>query len=176
MKGYILTNYQELIRDIPDFPKKGIQFKDITPVISNPDSFRQVIKEMSSPFLNKGLQSVVAVEARGYIFGAPIANHLGTGFTPVRKSGKLPWITSQIEYSLEYGSATLEIHQDALRNGDRVLLVDDILATGGTLYATAQLVEGLGATVEGIAVLAEIVALKGSSQLKKYDLLSLMKV
>ena len=176
MKGYILSNYQELMRDIPDFPKKGIQFKDITPVISSPASFSQVIKEMSSPFLNKNLQSVVAVEARGYIFGAPIANYLGTGFTPVRKSGKLPWKTSQIEYSLEYGSATLEIHQDALRTGDKVLLVDDILATGGTLYASAQLIEGLGATVEAIVVLAEIVALKGSSQLKKYELLSLMKI
>jgi len=171
-----LNDYQTLMRDIPDFPKKGIQFKDITPLISDPHALNQVVKEMSDPFLNRNLESVVAIEARGYIFGAPIAYHLGTGFTPVRKSGKLPWITSRIEYSLEYGSATLEIHKDALKNGDRVLLVDDILATGGTLHAATQLVEGLGAIVEAIVVLAEIVALRGSEHLRKYELLSLIKL
>ena len=169
-----MNNYQSLIRDIPDFPRKGILFKDITPLLQSADAFKQVVKDMSEPFANESLDSVVSVEARGYIFGAAVAYQLGIGFTPVRKLGKLPWETAKIEYSLEYGSSTLEIHTDALRPGQRVLLVDDVLATGGTLRATISLVEQAGVEIVGIVVLAELVRLQGAKTLSKYRLVSLL--
>lgn len=169
-----MNNYQSFIRDIPDFPRKGILFKDITPLLQEADAFRQVVKDMSEPFSHESLDSVVSVEARGYIFGAAVAYRLGIGFTPVRKLGKLPSDTAQIEYSLEYGSSTLEIHTDALRPGQRVLLVDDVLATGGTLRATISLVEQAGAEIVGIVVLVELLGLQGAKSLNKYRLVSLL--
>lgn len=137
-------NYQSFIRDIPDFPKKGIVFKDITPLLSDSAAFKQIINDMAAPFRKEQIDCIVAIEARGYILGAPIAYELGSGLALVRKKGKLPWETIQTEYSLEYGSATLEIHRDAIKPGQNVLIVDDILATGGTLKASIDLVEELG--------------------------------
>lgn len=169
-----MANIQALIRDIPDFPEKGILFKDITPVIGDAQAFKQVVAEMAAPFKGK-VDIVAAVEARGYIFGAPIATSLGTGFVPVRKVGKLPWKTHRVEYALEYGSATIEIHQDALLEGHRVLIVDDVLATGGTLAATIKLVEQSGAEVAGMTVLLEIAALGGRKNLAGYDLHALIQ-
>lgn len=169
-----MNNYQGLIRDIPDFPRKGVLFKDITPLLQDAGAFKQVVRDMSGPFANENLDSVVSVEARGYILGAAVAYQLGIGFIPVRKLGKLPYETAQVEYSLEYGSSTLEIHVDALKPGQRVLLVDDVLATGGTLRATISLVEQAGAEVVGIVVLAELVRFQGAEDLGKYKLLSML--
>lgn len=162
------------IRDIPDFPEKGILFKDITPLLGDGATFNAAVEAMAAPFKGK-VDIVAAVEARGYIFGAPIATALGTGFVPVRKIGKLPWKTHRVEYALEYGSATIEIHQDAFLEGHRVLIVDDVLATGGTLAATIRLVEQAGAKVAGMAVLLEIAALGGRKNLAGYDLHALIQ-
>ena len=164
------------IRDIPDFPEKGILFKDITPLIGDGPAFQAAVEGMAAPFKGLGVDAVVAIEARGYILGAPIATLLGTGFVPVRKVGKLPWRTYRVEYALEYGSATMEMHEDALLSGHRVLIVDDVLATGGTLAATIKLVEQAGAKVAGMAVLLEIGALDGRKNLAGYDLHALIKV
>jgi len=163
------------IRDIPDFPEKGILFKDITPLLADAEAFRGAVGFMVEPFRGKGVDVVAAIEARGYILGAPIAAALGTGFVPVRKVGKLPWKTHRVEYALEYGSATIEIHQDALLSGHQVLIVDDVLATGGTLAATIKLVEQSGARVAGMAVLLEIAALGGRRHLAGYDLYALLQ-
>ena len=143
-----------LIRDIPDFPQKGIVYKDITPLLKHSTGFAEAIEVMAAPFANERIDAVVAVEARGYILGAPLALKLNAGFVPVRKLGKLPFDTHKVEYLLEYGSDTIEIHQDGLENGHRVLIVDDILATGGTLEATVKLVQGTGAEIAGMALLA----------------------
>ena len=164
------------IRDIPDFPEKGILFKDITPLIGDGAAFQVAVEGMAAPFKGHGVDAVVAIEARGYILGAPIATLLGTGFVPVRKVGKLPWRTYRVEYALEYGSATMEMHEDALLSGHRVLIVDDVLATGGTLAATIKLVEQAGARVAGMAVLLEIGALDGRKRLYGYDLHALICV
>lgn len=164
----------EKIRDIPDFPEKGVLFKDITPLLGDAEAFDSAVDGMADPYHNRGIGAVVAIEARGYILGAPIAVHLGTGFVPIRKIGKLPWHTYKVEYSLEYGSATVEMHQDGLLNGQRVLLVDDVLATGGTLAAAARLVEQSGAHVAGMAVLLELTALGGRERLKGYTITALL--
>ena len=166
--------YQELIQIVPDFPEKGILFRDITPLLNDASAFRQVIDDMSNPFCNKQVDAVVAIEARGYIFGAPIALELRTRFVPVRKEGKLPRQTTKVEYSLEYGSATIEMHQDALQSHQRVLIVDDVLATGGTLEATIRLVEQSGAETVGIVVLAELLQLKGRQRINREDVVSLL--
>lgn len=171
-----LNKYLDLIRSIPDFPKKGIVFKDITPLIKDPEAFASVVNDMTRPFINDKIDIVVAVEARGYIFGAPIANRLNCGFVPVRKPGKLPYVTSSIEYSLEYGTETLEIHQDAIDRGQKVLVVDDVLATGGTLEATIQLVEKVGGEISGIAVLIDLVQLHAEDILSPYKFFSLMDI
>lgn len=170
-----MADIQALIRDIPDFPEKGILFKDITPVIGDAQAFKEAVEAMAAPFRGKGVDAVAAIEARGYIFGAPIATALGTGFVPIRKVGKLPWKTHRAEYALEYGSAIIEIHQDAFLEGHRVLIVDDVLATGGTLAATIRLVEQAGAKVAGMAVLLEIAALGGRKNLAGYDLHALIQ-
>ena len=167
--------YQELIQIVPDFPEKGILFRDITPLLNDASAFRQVIDDMSNPFCNKQVDAVVAIEARGYIFGAPIALELRTRFVPVRKEGKLPRQTTKVEYSLEYGSATIEMHQDALQSHQRVLIVDDVLATGGTLEATISLVEQSGAETVGIVVLAELLQLKGRQRINREDVVSLLE-
>ena len=163
------------IRDIPDFPEKGILFKDITPLLGDAKTFKTAVEEMARPYKDARVDAVVAIEARGYILGAPLATYLGTGFVPVRKVGKLPYKTYRVEYALEYGSATIEMHEDALLAGHRVLIVDDVLATGGTLAAAAKLVEQAGAQVTGMSVLLEIEFLNGRKNLPGYDLHAVIK-
>jgi adenine phosphoribosyltransferase len=165
---------RSLIRDIPDFPQPGIVFKDITPLLADEIAFSTVIDLIVVHFGRGSVDKVVGIEARGFILASPVAYHFGAGFVPVRKAGKLPWETESAEYSLEYGTETLEIHRDALAPGERVLIVDDVLATGGTAKATASLVEGLGAKVVGIACLIELGFLKGREQIEGFDFFSLI--
>lgn len=171
-----MSKFGDLIREVENFPIKGILFKDITPLLRDKDIFGNVVKEMASNFVDDRVDYVVAVEARGYLFGAPVAYELGCGFIPVRKEGKLPWKTLREEYLLEYGSGVLEMHIDSLEPGQRVLIVDDVLATGGTLKATTNLVEKSGATVIGIAVLADLKELMGSKHFDGYKLVSLLSI
>jgi len=163
------------VRDIPDFPKKGIIFKDITTLIKDKDAFRQAVDKIADEFKDKKIDLVLSVEARGFIFGSAVAYKLGVGVVPLRKKGKLPYKTYSASYGLEYGQDTLEIHQDALKKGDRVLVVDDLLATGGTTRAVADLVEKMGGTIVGFAFAIELVPLKGREKLKGYNILSLIK-
>ena len=164
-----------LIRDVPDFPQPGIVFKDITPLLADENAFSSVIDLIVVHYGRGNIDKVVGIEARGFILASPVAYHFGAGFVPVRKSGKLPWETEREEYALEYGTATLEIHQDSVRPGERVLIVDDVLATGGTARATARLVERLGGKVVGIACLIELTFLNGRKALEGYDFFSLMR-
>ena len=163
------------IRDVPDFPKKGILFKDITPVLSDIDTLRASIKEMAAPFVNLRIDVVVGIESRGFIFGAPIADVLNCSFVPVRKPGKLPWKTESVSYELEYGTDALEIHKDAITEGQNVLIVDDLLATGGTAEATCKLVSKLGGNIKGLSVLIELEDLNGRKKLNQYNVHSLVK-
>ncbi|HEY7030934.1 MAG TPA: adenine phosphoribosyltransferase [Thermomicrobiales bacterium] len=160
------------VRDIPDFPQPGILFRDITPLLADAPSFRAAVDAMAVPFA--GVSIVVAIESRGFILGAPVAYQLGAGLVPVRKVGRLPAATLREEYALEYGSNTVEVHSDAIRPGERVLIVDDLLATGGTVRAAVNLVERLGAEVAGISVLAELGFLNGRGLLQGYDIRSLI--
>lgn len=169
-------NLREFIRDIPDFPQKGILFRDITPLLKNKEAFEFAIKEMCIPFKKEKIDIVVGIEARGLILAAPIAFYIGAGFVPIRKPGKLPWKTQRKEYELEYGMAILEIHEDAINKNDRVLIVDDVLATGGTAKATAELVKQLGGKVVGFDFLIELIDLNGKDVLKEYTLFSLLKL
>lgn len=153
------------IRDIPDFPKPGVVFKDITPLLGDAAAFASCIDALSEPYAADGVHQVLGTEARGFILAAPVAYRFGAGFVPVRKAGKLPWEIERQEYELEYGTDLLEIHRDAVAPGDRVLIVDDVLATGGTAAATARLVEKLGATVVGFAFLIELDFLSGRDAL-----------
>jgi adenine phosphoribosyltransferase len=153
------------IRDVSDFPKKGIVFKDITPVLLDASLFRDATEAMAAPFVGDAISHVVAIESRGFILGAPVAQLLGAGFVPFRKPGKLPHLVERIEYALEYGVDALECHRDALRGGQRVLVVDDVLATGGTAAAACALVESLGATVQGCSFLVELSFLGGRQKL-----------
>jgi adenine phosphoribosyltransferase len=162
----LLTALRAAIREVPDFPTPGIIFKDVAPLLADAALFRHATDAMAAPFADGGITHVVAVEARGFIFGAPVAQRLGAGFIPVRKAGKLPWQTERIEYALEYASGILEIHRDAFAPGARVLVVDDVLATGGTAAATGALVERLGAEVVGFAVLIELSFLHGRAALQ----------
>jgi adenine phosphoribosyltransferase len=170
----------ELIVDVPDFPEPGILFKDITPLLDDHLALRAVVDALAAagrgadgpPVVDK----VLGMESRGFILGAPVALALGVGFVPVRKAGKLPRATYAVSYALEYGEATLEIHQDALEPGDRVLLVDDVLATGGTVRATMELVASSGATVHGVAMLMELGFLSGRASLGEVDLTTLLTV
>ena len=163
------------IRDVPDFPKKGILFKDITPVLSDIDTLRASIKEMAAPFMDLEIDVVVGIESRGFIFGAPIADVLNCSFVPVRKPGKLPWKTESISYELEYGTDTLEIHKDAITEGQNVLIVDDLLATGGTAEATCKLVSKLGGNIKGLSLLIELEGLNGRKRLNQYNVHSLVQ-
>lgn len=163
------------IRDIPDFPKKGILFRDITPLLQDSVSFRKAVELLAGRYREKELDLVVSVEARGFILGAAIAYELGLGFVPVRKPGKLPYRVERAAYSLEYGEDVVEIHQDAIKKGDRVLVFDDLLATGGTARAICELVERLEGKIEGISFLIELTSLKGREKLKKYEVFSLIK-
>jgi adenine phosphoribosyltransferase len=153
------------IRDVPDFPKPGIVFKDITPVLLDGSLFRDATDAMAAPFTNEAISHVVAIESRGFILGAPVAQALGAAFVPFRKPGKLPHIVERVEYALEYGVDALECHRDALQGGQRVLVVDDVLATGGTAAAACALVESLGATVRGCSFLVELAFLEGREKL-----------
>jgi adenine phosphoribosyltransferase len=164
-----------LIRDVPDFPQEGVMFKDITPLLADPIAFSTVIDLIVVHFGRGNVDKVVGIEARGFIIASPVAYHFGAGFVPVRKKDKLPWNTELAEYSLEYGSATLEIHQDAVAVGERVLVVDDVLATGGTAKATADLVERIGGKVVGISFLIELGFLNGRSKLEGYELFTLLR-
>ncbi len=163
-----------LIRDIPDFPKSGILFKDITPVLGNAAAFQEVIDCFAERAGGLSPEVVVGIESRGFLFGAPLALALGVGFVPIRKVGKLPHQTISEEYALEYGTAAVEIHQDAFAPGTRVLIVDDLLATGGTALASARLVEKLGGKVAGFSFLIELSALPGRQILEAYDVQSLL--
>ena len=154
------------IRDIPDFPKAGITFKDITPLLLDAALFRQTTEAMAAPFAAERISHVVAIEARGFIFGAPVAQHLGAAFVPMRKPGKLPHVIERLEYALEYGVDALEAHRDALGPGDRALLVDDVLATGGTASAACRIIESLGAEVVGCTFLMTLSFLPGEEALR----------
>lgn len=161
-----MEQLKQKIRHIPDFPKAGILFYDITTLLQDPEGFRAAVDSLSIPFTGEGIDIVVAIESRGFIFGAAVADRLGAGFTPVRKPGKLPARTVRATYELEYGTDALEIHDDAIRQGQRVLIVDDLLATGGTAGATMELVKRLGGDVRALAFLIELVALNGRSRLE----------
>lgn len=154
-----------VVRDVPDFPKPGITFKDITPLLADATLMREVVRAMQAPFAGAGITHVVAMESRGFLFGVPMALDLGAAFVPVRKPGKLPWRTASERYALEYGDDTLEMHVDAVEPGARVLLVDDVLATGGTAAAAARLVERHGGVIAGLSVLMELGFLRGRDAL-----------
>ena len=161
----LLEDVRARIRDVPDFPKPGILFKDVTPVLADPALFGRVVEAMAAPFRGLGIQRVVAVESRGFLLGAPLALALHAGFVPARKPGKLPWRTRTERYALEYGEDGLQVHEDAMGPGDRVLIVDDLLATGGTAAATARLVTQLGAEVVGFSFLISLDFLPGRARL-----------
>lgn len=153
------------VRDVPDFPSPGILFKDITPLLASPDAFRAAVGEMAAPFRGKGAAKVLGIEARGFMFGAALARELNIGFVPVRKPGKLPRGTERVSYGLEYGSDSLEIHTDALARGEKILIADDVLATGGTAAAAAELADRLGGEVVGICFFIELIKLGGRAKL-----------
>jgi adenine phosphoribosyltransferase len=169
-----LEQLKALVRDVPDFPQPGIVFKDITPLLADEIAFSSVIDLIVVHFGRGNVDKVVGIEARGFILASPVAYHFGAGFVPVRKKDKLPWETESEEYELEYGTATLEIHRDGVDPGERVLIVDDVLATGGTARATARLVERIGGKVVGIAFLIELGFLKGRQKLDGHDLFTLI--
>jgi adenine phosphoribosyltransferase len=161
----VVQALRSAIRDVPDFPTPGIVFKDVTPLLADAVLFRQATDALAAPFVDSGITHVVAVEARGFILGGPVAQRLGAGFIPVRKAGKLPWQTERVEYALEYATGVLEIHRDAAAHPMRVVVVDDVLATGGTAAATCALIERLGAAVAGCAFLLELTFLGGRTAL-----------
>ena len=161
-----MIDLKSRIRHVPDFPKPGILFYDITTLLRDPEGFRAAIDQVSAPFRDRGITLVVGIESRGFILGAAVADRIGAGFVPVRKPGKLPSASVRATYDLEYGTDSLEMHRDAIDNGQRVLIVDDLLATGGTARATVDLVKGIGGVVEGIAFLIELAALNGRSKLR----------
>jgi adenine phosphoribosyltransferase len=170
-----INRVRSLVRDVPDFPKPGIVFKDITPLLADEVAFSSVIDETVVHFGRGNVDKVVGIEARGFILASPVAYHFGAGFVPVRKAGKLPWKVETEEYDLEYGSAALELHSDAIAAGERVLIVDDVLATGGTARAAARLVERLGGKVIGIATLIELSFLDGRKRIEGYEFFSLLR-
>jgi len=170
-----LEDLKKYIRDIPDFPKKGILFRDITTLIGNKEKFKKVIDALAERYGDKKIDVVVAVESRGFIFGGALAYRLGAGFVPVRKKGKLPYKIFNATYSLEYGEDTLEIHQDAIQPGNKVLLIDDLLATGGTLEAVTGLIKKLKGEIVEIAFVIELKDLKGRSRLKDFPVYSMIQ-
>jgi adenine phosphoribosyltransferase len=169
-----IEHLRGLIRDVPDFPQPGILFKDITPLLADKNAFSAAIDLIVVHYGRGNIDKVVGIEARGFILASPVAYHISAGFVPVRKAGKLPWQSEREEYQLEYDTATLEVHHDGIRQGERVLIVDDVLATGGTARATARLVERLGGQVVGIACLIELEFLKGREAVEGYDFFSLL--
>ncbi len=166
---------KKFIRDVPDFPQKGVMFRDITTLIKESAAFKYVIDSVVNKYKNAKIDKVVSIEARGYIFGGAIAYNLGCGIVPVRKLGKLPAETVKMEYDLEYGKNIIEIHKDSISKGERVLIFDDVLATGGTMLAACKLVESLGGNVVACAFVANLTYLSGSSKLKDYEVYSLVE-
>ena len=166
---------EKSIRNIPDFPKPGILFRDVTTLIQNKEAFKKSIDLLAKKYKGKGFNKVVGVEARGFIFGAAVAHKIGAGFVPVRKKGKLPYKTISTTYELEYGTDTLEIHQDAIISGEKILIIDDLLATGGTVKAVIELVNQLGGKVAGIGFVIELVDLKGKDKFPEYPVYSLVR-
>jgi adenine phosphoribosyltransferase len=166
---------KDRVRDVPDFPQPGVAFKDITPLLGDPVAFGLCIDALAGPYVDAGIDKVLGIEARGFIMAAPVALRLGAGFVPVRKAGKLPWRVERETYSLEYGTDSLEIHADALAPGERALIVDDVLATGGTASAVVRLVTRLGGTTAGFACLIELAFLNGRSKLEDVETLSLLR-
>lgn len=167
-----IEHIKELIRDVPDYPKPGVLFRDITPMLANGEALHTATSLMASPF--EAIDLVVAIESRGFLLGAPVALELGAGLVPVRKPGRLPYETISADYSLEYGENTLEIHRDAITPGQRVLIVDDLLATGGTVGATIELIEQLGGEIAGVSVLAELTFLNGREKVRPHEVHSLI--
>ena len=178
MKGAHMTgngiDLRGFIRDIPDWPKEGILFRDITPLLADPKAFAVAIDALSAGFTEAGIDYVAAVEARGFIFGSAVAEKLGAGFVPIRKKGKLPAQTESITYDLEYGADTLEVHLDAIESGAKVLMVDDLLATGGTMAAACKLVEKIGGQVVGIVFLIRLAGLGGAEKVADYEVTSII--
>jgi len=170
-----MDQLKTLIREVPDFPKPGINFYDITTLLKHPDGLRLTVDALASEFEGEKVDAVIGVEARGFIFAPALAYHLNAGFVPVRKPRKLPAECASISYDLEYGQDTLEIHRDAVTNGQRVIIADDLLATGGTAKAVVDLVEGLGGTVVGLVFVVELEFLPGRAKLEGYDVRSLIK-
>jgi adenine phosphoribosyltransferase len=164
-----------LIRDVPDFPKPGILFRDITPLLQDPAGLSLAVEFLTQPYRDKHVDIVVGAESRGFIFGTAVARNLSAGFVPIRKPGKLPANKKTLTYELEYGVDSMEIHQDAIRPGQRVLMVDDLLATGGTMQACCELVEQIGGNIIGVAVLIELADLNGRDRLAKWDVYSVLK-
>jgi adenine phosphoribosyltransferase len=170
-----MNEIQKLIKDVPDFPKKGIVFKDITPLLEDPKNLERVINEFYEIFKGKGINKVAAMESRGFLFGVSVALRLNAGFVPVRKPGKLPRKTIKETYKLEYGTDTLEMHEDGIKKGEKVLIIDDVLATGGTAEAVVKLVQKAGGRVEGLGFVIELTFLNGSEKLKGLEIKSLVK-
>jgi adenine phosphoribosyltransferase len=168
-----LTKY---IREIPDFPQKGILFRDLTPLMGSPEAFSYAVESIAGFFKDKQVDKVAAIEARGLIFGAPIAKILGAGFVPVRKPGKLPFVIVRKEFQLEYGMSILEVHEDAVKKGEKVLMIDDLLATGGTALAASELIESIGGEIVGWGFVVILKDLKGEEKLRKYPVLSLVNL
>ena len=168
------AHLKELVRDIPDFPRPGVVFKDITPLLADHAAFKSCIDALAGHWDGQRIDRVLGIEARGFIVAAPVAYRFGAGFTPVRKAGKLPWTVEAEEYALEYGTDVLEIHRDAVQPGERVLVIDDVLATGGTAAATVRLVERLGAEVAGLGFLIELGFLGGRAKLPDREIVSLI--
>ena len=168
------TDFRSLVRDIPDFPIPGIVFRDITPLLADPSAYKAAVQALAEPFRDRKIDQVVAIEARGYMLGCPLAIELGAGFVPVRKVGKLPFETYKAKYALEYGEAEVEMHRDGLVGHHNVLLIDDVLATGGTMAAACELVEKTGATIGGLSFLVELGFLNGRSKLGTYPMHSVL--
>jgi len=166
---------RSLIRDIPDFPKPGVGFKDITPLLADPVAFRTAVDALADHFSDARVDKVLGIEARGFIAAAPVARRLGVGFVPVRKAGKLPWQVEKEEYVLEYGTDLLEIHRDGVAEGERALIIDDVIATGGTAAATIRLVEKLGGDVVGLGFIVELAFLEGRTKLGDHEVVSLVR-
>ncbi len=171
----VVPGLKETIRNIPDFPKPGILFRDITPVLQNPDLFRAVIDTFEQIYKDRNIDVIAAVESRGFIFAAPLAVRLEAGFVPLRKSGKLPYMTYKVHYALEYGIEALEMHVDAIKPGQRVLIMDDLLATGGTAHAAARLILQAGGVIDSFAFVIELTDLKGREKLQGYEVITLIQ-
>lgn len=170
-----MTDFTSLIRDIPDFPEPGVIFKDITPLLADAKAFSELIDALGAPFLESGVSKVAGIEARGFTLATPVAERLGAGFIPIRKPGKLPYETVREEYELEYGTDVLEVHTDAVSKGEKVLIVDDVIATGGTAAAAVRLLNRIGAEVVGLSVFIELAFLNGVDQLAGVPLHALVR-